>query len=84
MKLNLKKYVFEVRLERFLGSIVNSWGVEANPNKPQVVLNMKSPRATKEVQQLTGCITVLGQFILKSIDKCQPFFCILKRLANFE
>jgi len=47
------------------------------------VLNMKPPRNIKEVQRLNGCIAALGYFKSKSADKCQPFFCVLQRRANF-
>jgi len=44
---------------------------------------MKPPRNIKKVQRLTGCIAILGHFMSRSADKCQPFFCILRRRANF-
>ena len=38
----------------------------------------------KEVQQLTGCVSALEHFMSKFVDKCQPFFRVLKRCASFE
>ena len=49
MKLNPTKCVFEVSIEKFLGFIVNSRGIEANPNKIKVVLDMQPPSNTKEI-----------------------------------
>ena len=53
MKLNPAKCAFGVSAEKFLGFIVNRRGIEANPNKINVVLNMPSPSGIKEVHRLT-------------------------------
>ena len=47
MKLNPNKYVFSVVLGKFLGFIVSQRGVEANPNKVQVIMEMASLKNTK-------------------------------------
>ena len=56
MKLNLAKCAFGVSAGKFLGFIVNHRGIEANPDKIKVVLDMPSPSGIKEVQRLTGRI----------------------------
>ena len=43
MKLNPAKCAFGVLAGKFLGFIVNHRGIEANPNKIKVVLDMPSP-----------------------------------------
>ena len=43
MKLNLTKCAFGVSVRKFLGFIVNSRGIEANPDKIKVVLDMLPP-----------------------------------------
>jgi len=63
MKLNPKKCVFGVRWGKFLGFMISSRSIEANPDKIQVILNMKPPRNIREVQCLTGCIVTLGRFM---------------------
>jgi hypothetical protein len=73
MKLNPAKCAFGVFLGKFLSFMVSSRGIEANPEKVQAVLDMQSPRNTNQVQQLTGKITALNRFILRSTDKCLPF-----------
>ena len=79
MKLNSAKCAFGVSIGKFLGFIVNSHGIEANPYKIKVVLDMKPPSNTKEIQRLTGRIAALSRFMSKSSDKCQPFFQVLKK-----
>lgn len=44
MKLNLSKCVFGVSLGKFLGFMVNQWGMETNLNKIMVVLEMEASR----------------------------------------
>ena len=52
MKLNPAKCAFGVSTGKFLGFIVNNRGIEANPDKIKVVLDMPSPSGIKEVQRL--------------------------------
>ena len=47
MKLNLTKCAFRVSARKFLGFIVNCRGIEANPDKIKVVLDMQPPSNTK-------------------------------------
>ena len=79
MKLNPTKCAFGVSAGKFLGFIVNSRGIEANPDKIKVVLDMKPPSNTKEIHCLTGRIAELSCYMSRSSDKCQPFFQVLKK-----
>ena len=49
MKLNPTKCAFGVSAEKFLGFIVNSRGIKANPDKIKAVLDMQLPSNTKEI-----------------------------------
>ena len=60
MKLNPKKCVFGVRSGKFLDFTISRGGIEANLDKVQAVLDMKSPRSVREVKCLIDCIAVLG------------------------
>ena len=79
MKLNPSKYAFGVSLGKFLGFMVSQRGIEANPDKIQAILDMERPKNIKEVQSLTGRVTTLNRFVSKAIDKCLPFFKILRK-----
>jgi hypothetical protein len=83
MKLNPVKCVFEVSSRKFLGYMVSSRGIEANPEKIQAILEMQSPKTTKQLQQLTGRLAALNRFISRSTDKCLPFFKILKKVFEW-
>ena len=84
MKLNPTKCAFEVSAGKFLGFIVNSRGIEANPDKIKVVLDMQPPSNTKEIQRLTGRIAALSRFVSRSNDKCQSFFHVLKKAFHWD
>ena len=79
MKLNPSKCAFGVSSGKFLGFIVSKKGIEANPEKVKAILEMSSPRTTKEVQSLTGRVAALNRFVSKAMDKCLPFFKTLKK-----
>ena len=79
MKLNPSKCTFGVALGKFLRFMVSQRGIEANLENVQAILEMTSPKTVKEVQKLTGRMAVLNRFVSKSMDKCLPFFKILKR-----
>ena len=70
MKLNPTKCAFRVSAGKFLGFIVNSLGIEANPKKIKATIDMRPPLNTKEIQYLTGRIAALSRFVSRSSDKC--------------
>ena len=63
--------------------MVNQRGIEANLEKLQALLDIRSPSKTKEVQSLTERLPALNRFISKSTDKCLPFFESLKGNKRF-
>lgn len=84
MKLNLERCAFGVGLGKFLGFLVSHQGIEANPEKIRVVIEMKSHQTVKEVQSLTGKLAALNQFISRATDKCHPFFQTIKKRRKIE
>lgn len=79
LNLNPEKRAFGVGSGKFLGFMVNQRGIEANPNKINAILDMRSPTSTKELQSLNGRVAALNRFVSKSADKCLPFFKILRK-----
>ena len=84
MKLNPTKCAFGVSAGKFLGFIVKSRGIKANPNKIKVMLDMQQPSNTKEIQRLTKRIATLSRFVSRSSDKCRPFFQVLKKAFHWD
>ena len=84
MKLNPMKCSFEVRLRKVLGFMVNQRGIEANPKKISVLLEMSSPRKPKEVMSLARRVVTLSQFVSQATNRCATFFDVLKGSKKFE
>nr|XP_025678358.1 uncharacterized protein LOC112778234 [Arachis hypogaea] len=64
MRLNPLKCAFSMEAEKFLGFMITQRGVEANPEKCQAILQMKSPGCLKDVQRLAGRLTALSRFLV--------------------
>jgi hypothetical protein len=47
LKLNLEKCVFGVKKGKFIGCLVSTKGIEANPSKIEAILRMEPPRTRK-------------------------------------
>jgi hypothetical protein len=73
LHLNPEKCVFGVRQGKILGYLVSQRGIEANPTKIQVIINMTPPQSTRDVQHLTGRLAALNRFISKSTERSLPF-----------
>jgi hypothetical protein len=84
LKLNPEKCVFEVKKGKFLGCLVSTKGIEANPNKIEAILQMEPPNTKKGAQRLAGRLASLNRFISRSAERNMPFFEILKSAEVFQ
>jgi ribonuclease HI len=84
LKLNPEKCVFGVKKGKFLGCLVSTKGIEANPNKIEVILQMEPPNSKKGAQRLAGRLASLNRFISRSAERNLPFFEILKSAEVFQ
>jgi hypothetical protein len=84
LKLNPKKCVFGVRRGRVLGYLVSIKGIEANLDKINAIVHMKTPQSRKEVQRLTGRITALNRFMSKLAKLSLPLFKVLRGSNSFQ
>lgn len=82
MKLNPNKCTFGVKAGQFLGYMITTEGIQANPEKVQAIINMASPRTLQEVQALNGKLAALGRFLAKSAERSFAFFKTLKGCLN--
>jgi hypothetical protein len=73
-----------VKKGKFLGCLVSTKGIEANPSKIQAILRMEPPSTKKGAQWLTGRLASLNRFISRSIERNLPFFEILKSAEVFQ
>jgi ribonuclease HI len=84
LKLNPKKCVFGVKKGKFLGCLVSTKGIEANPSKIEAILRMEPPSTKKGAQRLVGRLASLNRFISGLTKRNLPFFEILKSAKVFQ
>ena len=84
MKLNPSKCHFRMRSDKFLGYMVTKRGIEASPEKIKAILDLRSPSSTKDIHRLTCRVAVLNRFTLRSSERCNPFYSILRKNKRFE
>ena len=82
MNLNPSKCVFGVMVGKFLGFMVSKRCIKVNLDKIRAIMEMALPRNVKEVQSLNDKVAALNRFVLRAMDKCLPFFRMLKK--SFE
>ncbi|XP_052730552.1 uncharacterized protein LOC108324378 [Vigna angularis] len=82
MRLNPAKCTFGVAAGKFLGFMLTSRGIEANPDKCEAILEMPSPTTLKEIQRLVGRLTALSRFIPNLADRMRPVLRKLKKGAG--
>nr|KYP49293.1 Retrotransposable element Tf2 [Cajanus cajan] len=84
MRLNPDKCVFCVSGGKFLGFMLSNRGIEANPDKCQAILDMRSPTNLKEVQKLAGRLTSLSRFLPCMAETSKPIIALLKKANRFQ
>ncbi|GJR03619.1 reverse transcriptase domain-containing protein [Tanacetum coccineum] len=82
MKLNPKKCSFGMEEGKFLGYIVTSKGIRANPEKVKAVVNMPSLSNLKQMQRLSGKLAALNRFLSKAAERALPCLDTLKKCTN--
>lgn len=60
LRLNTKECSFKVESGKFLGYMITTRGIEANPNQITAIQQLWPPSNPKEVQNLTGMIVALN------------------------
>jgi hypothetical protein len=54
-------------------------GIEANPEKIQVILTIGKPTKLHDVQKLTGRVAALSRFVARLGEKVLPFYALMKK-----
>jgi hypothetical protein len=84
LKLNHEKCMFCISGGKVLGYLVSVKGIEANPNKINVIVHMKPPGSRKEVQKLTVGIAALNRFMANIAEQSFPLFKAIRGPDTFE
>jgi len=83
MSLNPEKCVFIVEGGKFLCFMLQSRGIEANPDKCQALETMRSLDNLKVVRRLVGRLTSLSRFMPRLADKIIPILKLMKKAERF-
>ena len=84
LRLNPKKCIFRVTSRKFLSIIISKRGIKANPKKIHAVLDLPLPHMVKKIQSLADRIATLNQFVLRSVERCLPFFKVLYQPKDIQ
>ena len=84
LRLNASKCSFGIGSSKFLGYIMTHRGIEVNPDQIKAINSLQPPQNPKEVQKLIGMAATLNRFISRSVDRCRPFFLLMKMWKGFE
>lgn len=83
--LNETKCIFRASKISFLGHILSSQGIEADPEKIKIITSFRAPTSKnkEETRSFLGLVTYLGKFISELADKTDPFRRLLKNDVKF-
>ena len=84
LRLNPKKYVFEVTSGKLLGHIVSERGIEVDPNKIKAIQEMLVPKTEKDVRGFIGKLQYISRFIVKLTMIYDPVFKLLRKNQSVE
>lgn len=84
MRLNPAKYTSGIQTGKFIGFILRRRSIEANPDKCQAVITMRSPIYVKEVHQFRCRLATLSCFLSCASNKAFLFFTTLIKKERFE
>ena len=72
---------FQVHLSSILwGGVISRLGIQYDPQKLKVVIDMPPPKTKKELQAFLGIINYLGKFSPRTVEVCE----LLRKLTSFK
>jgi len=83
MRLNTKKFVFEVKGGKFLGFMLTHRGIHVNLNKFQAIIEMRIPQNVKEAQRIADRIASLLRFLPRIIKRAKSIMNLFKKTNKF-
>jgi len=78
ISLNPYKFIFGVTKGNLLGHIVSDSGINIDPRRIVVILNLPAPTSKKEVQDFMGVITFVHRFVPNFVVMFNPIHNIVK------
>ncbi|PKI57825.1 hypothetical protein CRG98_021771, partial [Punica granatum] len=81
LRLNPAKCTFGVNSRKLLGFVVSEKGIEVDPDKVKVIMELPPPSTVRVVRSFLGRLNYIVRFIANLTEKCQPLFCLLRKNA---
>ena len=72
LKLNRSKCIFGSNQITYLGQLLTSEGVKADPRKVSAIVDMPAPENKSDLQRFLGMVTYLGKFVPKLSEVSAP------------
>ena len=74
LRLNPNKCTFGVTSGKLLGYMVSERGIEADPDKIRVILDIPMPRIKRGIRGFLGRLQYINRFIARLTDIYEPIF----------
>ena len=84
LKLNVKKFAFGLDELSYVGHVLSSEGLKADPNKVKAVVEMADPSNKEELQRVLGVATYLAKFIPNMSQETAPMRQLLEKDVEFQ
>ena len=81
--LNQSKCEFSKETIKFLGHVINSNGVSADPQKIEAIVNMKAPSSVSELRRFLGMTNQLGKFSSNLAEMTKPLRELLTKQSTW-
>ena len=79
IKFNLRKIQFRKPQVKYLGNIISDKGMQIDPEKDDVIINMPQPESTTDLQRFLDMVNYLRQFIPNLSEITTPLRSLLKK-----
>lgn len=84
MRIQLDKCKFMEKQIKFLGHIVNTEGIQPDPDKIDTITKVNIPKTPKQIKQFLGLIGYYRKFIKNFAEKTKPISKLLKKEAKIN
>jgi hypothetical protein len=83
VKLNPEKCIFGAPRGMLLGFVASECGIEANPEKISVIMDLGPIKNLKGMQRVTDCLAALSRFIARLGECSLPLYKLMKKSSHF-
>lgn len=82
--LNFEKSKFARKELKFVGHIITTKGIKADPDKVQGIRDFKEPRTVKDIQSFLGLMNFYSKFAYKYAETIAPLLQLTRKAVKFQ